>query len=391
MHILIIPSGRYVTQEEPLAGIFQHDQAHALKRAGIQVGVVAPLPRSLRLMNQGIKGWPKGIEVSDEDGVPVYRYQGWGWIPGRVPFLSSQFYLRLGQQMFKRYVADRGAPDVVHAHNILHAGVIASWIKGKYGNPFVVTEHSSAHLTNKIRRWQVPLVKHVLRMADARVVVSPYLGRTMQRRFGSLVCPWEWVPNILDSRFENQETLKKCHTNAADSFRVLNVASLVRIKNHANLLKAFSKRFKGNASVQLRIGGDGPLRDRLEQLANDLGIAGQVRFLGALTRQGVLAEMRECDLFALSSDRETFGVVLIEALACRKPVVATACGGPNDIVREGNGLLVPPRDVDALAEAMDDILHHLDRYDPMAIREDCIARFGEKAVVDHLISIYNPK
>ena len=389
MHILIIPSERYVTKEEPLGGIFQYDQVHALKRRGIQVGVIAPMPRSLRLMKQGIKTWPKGVEVSDENGVRVYRYQGWGWIPGRVPFLSSQFYLKLGQQMFKRYVADRGFPDVVHAHNILPAGLIAAWVKGKYGIPFAVTEHSSAYLTNRIRKWQVPLIKHVLRMADARIVVSPYLGRAMQRRFGSLFCPWEWVPNILDKRFENQEIPKRRHTNKAGLFRILNIASLVGIKNHANLLKAFSMKFKGNSSVQLRIGGDGPLRERLEQLAKNLGIAEQVKFLGALTRQEVLTEMRECDLFVLSSNHETFGVVLIEALACGKPVVATACGGPNDIVHKGNGLLVPPHDVNALAEAMDEILHHLDQYNPMAIREDCIARFGEKRVVDHLISIYN--
>ena len=81
MHILIIPSERYVPLDAPLQGIFQQHQAQALKRAGYKVGVISPELRSLRLLRQGLSGWRTGIRVEDDQGIPVFKYDGWHWIP----------------------------------------------------------------------------------------------------------------------------------------------------------------------------------------------------------------------------------------------------------------------------------------------------------------------
>ena len=388
MHVLIIPSERYVPPEEPLAGIFQRDQALALKRAGLKIGVVAPTPRSLRWLRARIRGWPRGIEKVKDEGVPVYRCQTWQWIPGRVPYLGMQLILNIGKRLFALYIRDHGKPDLVHAHNALYAGVIAAHLKQDYGIPFVLTEHSSAYLSNGIRRWQRPLVRHVLKHASARIVVSKYLGKVLEQTFPNAAFPWEWVPNILDPLFEYQSALEEDIRTPQRPVYFLTIGSLVWVKGYEILLKAFARAFKGKRHIHLRIGGDGPVRGKLEKLCQYLGIKDQVEFLGRLTREQVLAEMRGCDVFVLPSLHETFGVVLIEALACGRPVIATACGGPEEIVNPTNGILVPPGDEIALGHAMLQMLDSLGSYDREKIRQYCLEMFGEAAVVSRLQKIY---
>jgi len=388
MHVLIIPSERYVPPEEPLAGIFQRDQARALKRAGLKIGIIAPTPRSLRLLRTRFRGWPRGIEIVEDEGIPVYRCQTWQWIPGRVPYLGMQLILSIGKRLFALYVRDHGWPDLIHAHNTLYAGVLATCLKQNHGIPFVLTEHSSAYLSKKIRKWQRPLVSDVLKQAAARIVVSKYLGKVLEQSFPPVASPWEWVPNILDPLFEYQFALEEEISNSRTSFCFLTIGSLVWIKGHEILLKAFAWAFKDKQHVYLRIGGDGPLRKNLEKLCQQLGIKNQVKFLGQLTREQVLAEIRRCDAFVLPSLHETFGVVLIEALACGKPVIATMCGGPEEIVNPTNGLLVPPGDEVALGRAMLQMLDSIGSYDRMLIRQQCLKLYGEAAVVGQLRKIY---
>lgn len=389
MHILIITSERYLPRENPLAGIFQHDQAHALKRAGFKVGIIAPKSKSLLLLKKSINNLTTGIEFNNDRGIPVYRYQGWRWLPDRfsVPYVPAWINLKIGRKMFEKYINEQGVPDIVHAHNTLYAGIIALLIKKKYNIPYVLTEHSSLYLRNNVYKWQMPIVKNVLKSAAERLVVSRYLGEVLERQFGKVTCPWIYVPNILNEYFEKKIFPKKgLNTNSSITF--LNVASLVKVKNHEGLLNAFAYKFKGKDFIKLRIGGNGPLLKKLKGMTRELGIENQVVFLGLLNRQQVFNEMHSCDYFVLSSYHETFGVVLIEALSCGTPVVATACGGPEGIIHEKNGILVPPRNNVALAEAMVKIIKLNKFYDRELIRRDCINEFGEKAIVNNLKNIY---
>lgn len=381
MHILLLPSERYVSPDEPFGGIFQYHQAHALKKSGLRVGVVAFRPRSLR---QSKSRFPTArIEFDDSGGIPVYRYQGWNWIPGRVPYFGLWYSGIVAGFLVKRYFAEQGKPDLIHAHNALYAGVIAAKLKEKYGMRYVLTEHSSAYVTGNMRRWQKSMAASALRNADQRLAVSKHLCDVLYAQYG-LHC--EYVPNILDARFEALGLKSRGGSLDNKGFTFLNVGRLIEVKNQESLLDAFSMRFKGVNGICLRIGGSGPLRQKLETKAKNLGITEQVFFLGKLSREQVLEEMLACDCFVLSSRYETFGVVLIEALACGKPVIAVAKGGVADIVHERNGILVAPENNDGLAQAMSAILNR--RYDPVMIRDDCIRRFGETRVVALLSDVY---
>lgn len=134
-----------------------------------------------------------------------------------------------------------------------------------------------------------------------------------------------------------------------------------------------------------RVVGDGPLRETLHSLAAALGIAPRVEFLGRLPRAGVGEALRTADAFVLSSRAETFGVVLVEALVSGVPVISTACGGPQDIVEPGMGLLVPPGDVGAMADAMQRLRHTAHQFDASSLAAAVRSRFAPTVVAGRYV------
>ncbi len=385
MHILIIPSEHYVTQQMPLGAIFQYQQAHALKEEGMNVGIVSA---GFVPFNSMLTKYPYPAFERD-DGINTYRFYKRMFISGRIAVKAFLKYLvSLYLKTFEKYINSHGKPDIIHAHNCLYAGVVALRIKEKYSIPYLITEHSSAYVRGIIPNNQSKLVKDVLINAEVITVVSTRLGKLLENLFGADACPNYPIFNILDDRFEREESILKSVKSNKDVFTFLSIGSLDDNKNHTDLLNAFAFNFKGNSKVQLKIGGNGPLRKQLEKQIKDIGIERQVIFTGQLSRDIVLWEMQNCDVFVLPSIVETFGVVLIEALALGKPVVATKCGGPEDIVNQDNGILVPTKDVPALTEAMSSIYLNIDKYEASLIRNDCLSRFGKDAFVKRLRSIY---
>lgn len=146
---------------------------------------------------------------------------------------------------------------------------------------------------------------------------------------------------------------------------VLTIAAHNPKKGLDVLLKAFARiapRFPDHGLVLV---GNGPLTGELRELASGLGLEARVQFPGRIGRSKTVALLHGCDLFVLPSRAEPFGLAVLEAMACEKPVVATRVGGIREIVRDGeDGLLVEPDDVDALERAMVTLLD-----DPAASRE----------------------
>jgi glycosyltransferase involved in cell wall biosynthesis len=102
----------------------------------------------------------------------------------------------------------------------------------------------------------------------------------------------------------------------------------------------------------------------------------------------VAEQVSRAQVLVHPSQYETFGVAIIEALALGKPVIATRCGGPDAIVTPHDGMLVPVGDEQVLAEAMWTMRERIGDYDAAGIRRACLARFGERAVVERLTQVY---
>jgi glycosyltransferase involved in cell wall biosynthesis len=384
MHVLVIPSS-YPTAGNPARGCFYREQAQSLARAGLRVGVVAPVIRGLRsLRHEGFRKLT-GLSVSDDEGVPTVRRELLARF-SLAPRLHGRHWLRVGHDLFRRYVDRFGVPDLIHAHGALLAGRLAVSIADKNGIPFVLTEHNTAFARRAIRPWQDAVIRQVIAQAAARIAVSPQLGRLLASRYETEPTEWQWIPNVVAPEFRPPDG--ENHAPERMRFRFLNVALLTPKKGHDTLLFALADLLAGGADAELRIVGGGPLQTSLSRLAERLGVASQVTFLGTLDRAAVVAEMQSADAFVLASRHETFGVVLIEALACGLPVVATVCGGPECIVEEQDGLLVPPDDVSALSQGMSRIVATRQKYPAASLRRRCLGRFGEQTVARQIIDVY---
>ena len=142
---------------------------------------------------------------------------------------------------------------------------------------------------------------------------------------------------------------------AADEKLIVTVGRLTQAKDQSTLIRAFALT-AGRRPVKLALVGEGEMRGRLEALARDLGVADRVQFTGHVDNP--YPYLRAADLFVLSSVREGFGNVLVEAMAAGTPVVSADCPhGPREILEDGRwGRLVPPRDPEALAAAIEETL-----------------------------------
>jgi glycosyltransferase involved in cell wall biosynthesis len=175
---------------------------------------------------------------------------------------------------------------------------------------------------------------------------------------------------------------------------VLFVGIVRKVKGIDVLLRAIRLLVDDGVRIRLTIAGESfyasYARDyaELTELCTRLGLDDDVQFVGAMNPMQVAAEMRDSSVVVLPSWRETFGVVLAEALACGTPVVATRCGGPEDIVDDQSGLLVNPGDPAALAAALKSVLSNPAYYDPNRLRQHALDRFGRDVVSNQLRSLY---
>ena len=383
IHVLVIPSW-YPARPGDISGSFFREQALALHWHGCKLGVIYPQLRSLRHWH-GVAGSGHGVRREFDQGMPVLRS------PGVNPFpllhrAACAWWVRHGLKLYRQYVAEFGRPDVVHAHAALYGGALARQLWLREGVPYVLTEHSSMYPRGKVSRAQARIARDAARDARRKFAVSASFAGFLEGYFGADTGAWEVMPNIVDASFGERPLGEPA---SGESFTFLTVGGLNQNKGIDLLFEAFARGFGNEPGVRLRIGGHGPERARLEKLAAQLGIADRVSFLGALTRQQVAEELARVQALVHPSRYETFGVAIVEALAMGRPVVATRCGGPDGIVAARDGLLVPVDDVDALARAMHQLRVDIDQYNALAIRQACLERFGEAAVVARLRETYD--
>ena len=377
MHVLILPSW-YPLNNEDLNGCFFREQAHALSRAGIKVGVIAPQFRSLK---QGVKAITGSYETEIwmDNNIPTYFKHSMFWFP-KVPYLDLHRWVKAGLKLFERYIKEQGKPDIIHVHSLLLAGPLALEIHKKYNIPYCVTEHSSTFARKLISDWQWGYLTQAANFSIFCFAVSQTLATLLERKIKK--SEWHVLPNLLDNKFSKSSSLFK------KKYQFCAVARLHPNKGFDVLLKAFAIAHKEKPEVKLILGGDGSERDNLQKLARTLNIEEAVTFAGALSRENVRLLMEESTCFVLSSYVETFGVVVIEALSQGTPVVATKCGGPESIVLPEDGILVEVANIEALAQAMMDVIEKRHVYDSELIRQRCLERFSEKAFTSKITHIY---
>lgn len=383
VHVLVIPRGLYVLPGLPSVGVFEQHQAAALRDAGIQVGVLSGGVITARHFGRRIR-----FQRHDQvNGIPVLRAHRRSLLPARwesPQTAADRGYLRL-RPLLVDYIREHGRPDLVHAHNLASGGLIACRIAEDFDLPYVVTEHTGTYSA------QLAAVRRdvaVLDMAAARANVIIAVGTPLAENLRNSLNPTAAakvavVPNVVEPGL----LVRPLAARRAHPFTIAALGNLIPSKNYRLLVSAFHVADLP-ADSQLVIGGKGPEARALKSAAKAHGVGDRVRFVGHLDRHGVGAILTQADLFAHPSDHESFGVVLIEAMAMGVPVVATDSGGPADIVTKTTGLLTPVGDVEAFTAALGVMYSVRSEFDSALIRQSCRDRFGPEAFARQMLAIY---
>jgi glycogen synthase len=200
----------------------------------------------------------------------------------------------------------------------------------------------------QVHRLLAPLTRWIWRRADRVIAVCESLGRLTERTYPGL--QYGVIPNGVDLELFRPAEHRSCAAGSRP-IHCLAVARLVERKGSGELIQAFALLPRGR--FELELVGEGPDRQVLQDLAERLGVAREVRFSGSLSREAVAERYRAADLFTLPSSAEAFGNVFAEALASGLPIVGSTVGGIPDLVEHGvNGLLIEPGQPIALARAI---------------------------------------
>lgn len=199
-------------------------------------------------------------------------------------------------------------------------------------------------------KWR-NVVRFFCRFANRVIVASEGLKTECIRVYGSKPDRVSVIPNGIDAHRLRTVLEAPAAPHLSDKPRIVTSGRLAPEKDLATLLTAFAA-LRRSLDAILTVIGEGPELDRLSQLARELGIAESVEFLGF--RSDPFSVVKSADVFVHTALFEGFGNVILEAMACGVPVVATDCDfGPREIVRDGsNGLLVPVSQPEKLSEAL---------------------------------------
>lgn len=371
MKVLLISRG-VPTAKAPLNGIFEWDQAIALKNANVDVAFLA---LDFRKITEK-RFW--GIRRYVRDGIAVFELS----LPTGIYRRGLPILQALCSRMYKKVVRNWGKPDVLHTH-FYFMGAIAAKLPKLAGIPMVHTEHSSK--LNKplaaISSLDKKLAKKAFAAASVVTAVSTAYTNRLHQNFGIKA---QVVPNVLALASQLTESPNHRLTN----FTWISVGRLIASKGMNTLLDAFANTLQQCPNQQLWIIGDGPQKVALQNQIEQLGIQDKVELLGAMPREQVQAHLTNAHAFVLLSQSETFGVSYIEAMAMGLPVVATDCGGPADFVNHKNGLLVPVNNTLMASQAMQNMLDRYATYSPHQIAKQVQDAYSPAAIAKQLMAIY---
>ena len=274
------------------------------------------------------------------------------------------------------------APDLVHLHTgrANWLGGLAAWYLGL---PALTTRRMDRTVKRNARTRFIysRVVRRAVAISDAvrARLIAGGVPRSMIRVITSAVDAEALFPPLGRAATRDQAGL------ASSASLLLVVAALFRRKGIDVLLDALARLADDGLRPALWIAGEGPARPALEKQSRELGLDHQVRFLGE--RSDVADLLAACDVFVLPSRQEGLGVAALEAMAAGRPIVATRVGGLAEaVVDGGTGLLVPPDDPAALADALARLLR-----DP-ALRARLAAagpvRIAEGFRTDDLVDAY---
>jgi len=323
--------------------------APALARQGVQVHVLTPREN------------PPQVVQSLHPNLTVH------WIDVAGMGVSTDIYARacavneLMDARANKLWADVDGFDLIHAHDWL-VGIAAIELKLSHKCPLIATIHATergrwrTHILPNELSHKIDAVERNLTFEAWRVIAcSQYMFNELGRLFSLPFDKLDMIPNGINMNAKlplppDERVVFKKQYVAADAPLIFSVGRLVYEKGHHILIKAMPRVLSAFPTAKLVLAGKGPLADHLHALAQDMGVADSIYFLGYITdaERNKFFAVADCAVFP--SLYEPFGIVALEAMSLNCPVVASSVGGLAEVVRHNyTGTLVYPDDVDSVA------------------------------------------
>lgn len=307
--------------------------------------------------------------------------------------VSQVRVFRAYDRAFRAHRRENGRPDLLHVHVCMNAGVFALWAQWRWGIPFVVTEHYSIYVPGSPDDFYSRpfLYRYVNRMILRRARAVHSVSRFLLERM-SAVAPLRAtvvVPNAVDTTLFRAGLAAVGAAGAATGaapFRFIHVSGFQPLKNVPGILDAFALLASRRRDWELVL--IGPAGEDIRAYAASKDLGGHLHWTGEVSYAVVAEWLRSAGALVHFSWVENQPCVISEALCCGVPVVAAAVGGIPEVVRPGgdpaagNGILVPSKDVQALAQALQQMMDNT--YDRAGLARAAAAIYAYEAVGEAL-------
>lgn len=371
--------------KRPIHGIFVETRLQELLKSGeVETKVVAPVPwfpfAGDLFGDYGVFAETPYVEIRDEVEVFHPRY----FLLPKIGMNIAPYTLAKGAlPVIKKIIEDGFDFDLIDAHYYYPDGVAAALLAKWLNKPFVITARGTD--VNLISRYSVPkkMMCWAAGRAGASITVSNALSNVLVdigvKRSELLV-----LRNGVDVERFNMipQSIARQELGWPNEVTLLSVGNLVKNKGHHIAIELIAMK----PDLRLVIVGDGPERGSLDQLVRNLGVSNRVIFAGRIAQAFLPAYYSAADILILASSREGWPNVLLEAMACGTPVVASNVGGVPEVVSAAEaGRLVDQRDATHFANGVDSLLRaYPERMSVRAYAEG----FGWKATTEGQLALF---
>lgn len=389
MKIGVITSAYPEFEDDP-HGIFIHRLMREISKQGHDVHILAPYT------GEKTKYILEGVNVEKFNYFYPKRFQRLAGRSGMIDNVKEGFFIKfqfLTFIFFNVYYSCRklNKMDLIHLHWPIPNGLGALFIKLFYKIPFMNTIYGEEVYLSK-KYHTIPIIKFIVEKSFKTVIIS---SATLKACLDSGLKreKLEIIPYGVDTKFFKPINTQKYD----DQFQILAVGYLIERKGFEYLIKAIQNVLQEHKNIKLKIVGSGPLETKLQILIKELKLDNNIQILKNVTDGDLLKLYNSSDLFVLPSivdsqgNTEGLGLVLLEAMACKLPVIGSNIGGIPDIIQDHKtGLLVPQKDIFEISKAINCLIKDRKFSKKLAINGYNMVRteFSWEKIAQSYIKIY---
>jgi glycosyltransferase involved in cell wall biosynthesis len=310
--------------------------------------------------------------------------------PDKLPLAGKLFsllkYKRLYYQQIKKYIKENGLPDIVHVQIAMKAGIIALWMKKKFGVKYVITEQWTMYNSDAGDAYEKRsfvfknVTKKIFTNASLFLTVSKNLAEVIEKKIVKI--PYKIVYNTVNTQFFFYK-----ENSAQQPFTFVHVSTMHEKKNPKAIIDAFILFHTKKPHSKLIMTGDVP-QDvdgyyRQKKLPENI-----IEFTGFIPYEKLGAVVQQCNAFILFSTRENMPCVVLEALCCGLPVITSNAGGTAEVIDESNGIVVYDYTTEGLLKAMIQLCNSYHLYNQKEIAHKAAAKFSYDTIGKKITGAY---